>query len=348
MLQAIRRLMSWSSSAAVVAGLLVFGAPVVGSTTVKAATQESSTCVNTPQTGRVSGVITDKSTGSEVPYSSGARVRLVHLDFDVIIACVIADANGRYAIETDRTGNGYLISVDPAPGAASALGSTGSNIRLTTSPVVRNYSLGKASYQGVATLNGGYPTDVMVCLDNEVVRRRCGFVSPRSDSEPPRFAIYDGGLQGDVYSLVARKKSTDLELNGAVEIASLPDALNINIEMYEMQAEIDMSKSNGCEGGKSPNVTGRVAVGGSGYSTTVRLGQGWSAYSSTTAPNDAYLGLSTTSAADGSYQFCVGTSSEEGVPRVLRASASVANISLSPGLGETLSTWIDASCLLTS
>jgi hypothetical protein len=203
--------------------------------------------------------------------------------------------------------------------------------------------MGNASYQGVATFNSAYPTDTAVCLQGEVALR-CGFVVSRSDSESPRFALYDGGVQGEVYSLVARKKSDGIDANGYVDISTLTDSTNINLKMETILG--DSSKTNGCLGGKSPNVFGRVTVGGSAYVTEVKLGQDWSPYSSTTAPMSMNLVLTTTSAIDGSYQFCVDTSTTEGVPKVIRAVAKVANKGVDSGLGDSYSTWLDSSCLL--
>jgi hypothetical protein len=339
--------MSWSSCVSVVAGLVLAVAPLprVAIETAMAAGVESSACVNTPQAGKVSGVVTDKTSGSAVPYSSGARVRLVDLDEEVVIACVIADSLGRYAIDTSRTGSGYLISVDPAPGSLSSLGSTGGQVRLTSTSITRNYSLGTASYQGVATFNGAFPTDTYVCLLGDLVHR-CGFVVARSDSESPRFSIYEGGEVAESYSLIARKKAADTNLSGYLELSSVTNTTNLNIQMQQNFG--DVSKTNGCNAGQTPNVFGRVTLGGSAYVTTVKLGQGWAAYSSTTAPDNLYLALTATTAIDGSYQFCVDTSSADGVPKVLRAAALVSNIGTSPGLGETYSTWADATCLLSA
>nr|MSZ96013.1 hypothetical protein [Actinomycetota bacterium] len=344
MSRALRQGMTWFVSFSLIAGLFIVTstlAPVA--TQIAKAAVESTTCVSTPQTGRVSGLISNKSSGTEVAYTSGARVRLIDLDEEIVVSCVIADSTGRYAIDTNRTGGGYLISVDPAPGAPSSLGSTGGAIRLINSSIIRNYSFGIATYQGVATFNGAYPTDTYICLHGNSASR-CGFVVSRSDSESPRFALYDGGLQGEVYSLTARKKSDGVNLDGYLDIAALVDSSNIEMKMQAVVG--DVSRTNGCVGGKTPNVVGRVTLGGSAYVTTVKLGQDWEPYSSTTAPTSMYLALTTTSAADGSYQFCVDTSVSDGVPKVLRAVATVANLGTNPALGDTYSTWVDSSCLL--
>lgn len=342
-MQGFRRTLARSSCVSLIAGIFVTIAPVaIGESQVAHAAATS--CVSAPQTGRVTGMITNKSSGSEVAYTSGARVRLIDLDEEAVVSCVIADSTGRYAINTTLTGNGYLISVDPAPGAPSILGSSGGAIRLTSASIVRNYSLSNAAYQGVATFNNAFPTDTYVCLEGQL-NRRCGFVVSRSDSQSPRFALSDSDLVGDVYSLVARKNSDGINVNGYVEISTLVDASNINIKMETVLG--DVSKTNGCMGGKTPNVIGRVTMGGSAYSTTVRLGLSWADYSPTTAPAEFWTSFTTTSALDGSYKFCVDTS-VHGVPKVLRTVATVANLGTNPGLGDTYSTWINSNCLLGS
>jgi hypothetical protein len=316
-------------------------------TTVTSFSTEPVACVATGTTGHISGVVYDTSDGSEVAYSAGARVRLLDTDNGIVLACVIADATGRYAIATERRGAGVAIVVDPIDGSSRSLGSSGGSVRITSTPMVLDYSLGIAKWAGNVRMNTAdgelSPTGTYVCLSQDYgVVSRCGFVLPRSSADGLRWAITDAGIGTTLSSMVQSSYgSGTTRVYGSQWLDSAPDLLSINLVSYIEY----IIPGNGCEVGEEPNITGQVTNNGEGYATRVVLGQGGQPYSSTTEPKIEFYsdGTWTNSAADGTFGFCQEAASWS---TTLQVQANVADFARDTSLGATESQWISSACLL--
>ncbi len=346
---------------AVVSNIFVIGGVAVKSadaSTVTSiiATNQSVACVATSESGHISGIVSDTSSGTKVPYTAGARVRLLDTDNGTVLACVIADANGRYSIETDRRGAGVAIVVDPVDGSVRSLGSSGGPVRITSTPMVRDYSIGVAKWAGIvrmSTVDGELsPTGTYVCLSGQGFFSRCGFVLPRSSGDGLRWAITDAGIEGLQHSIESSYGSGTSRSYGYADINSVSNPLGIEIISYIESAY--SGPSNGCAVGEEPNITGQVTNGEAGYVTRVVLGEGWGSYSSSTTPNIHFYSdyIWTNSAADGTFGFCRDVVSdnndEESMPTVLQVQANVADFTRDVSLGATKSQWLSSACLLST
>lgn len=346
---------------AVVSNIFIIGgvaAPsaVAAPLTSLTAANESATCVPTAGLGHISGTVSDTSSGTKVPYSAGARVRLLDTDAGTVLACVIADADGRYSIETERRGAGVALVVDPIDGVSRSLGSSGGPVRITSTPMVRDYSIGIAKWAGIVRMNTVdgelSPTGTYVCLSGQGFISRCGFVLPRSSGDGLRWAITDTAIEGLQFEVESSYGSGTSRSYGYAGLDSAADLLGIELISY-----IEYSyagPSNGCAVGEEPNITGQVTNDGAGYVTKVVLGEGWNPYSSSTAPNIRFYSDSTwtNSAEDGTFGFCrdvvSDSNDEESMPTVIQVQANVADFARDETLGATKSQWVSSACLLSA
>jgi hypothetical protein len=339
----------------VIGGVAVQSASADATVTSSSTTIEPVACVATGSTGHISGVVSDTSSGSKVAYTAGARVRLLDTDSGIVLACVIADANGSYAIATERRGSGVAIVVDPIDNSARTLGSSGGSVRITSTPIVRDYSLGIATWAGnvrMDTVDGELsPLGTYVCLTRENgFVSRCGFVLPRSSGDGLRWAITDADIDGVQSYVESSYGSGTTRRYGGNGLDSTADLLDIKLVSYNEYGY--SGNSNGCAAGEEPNITGQVTNGDTGYETRVVLGQGWEPYSSTTAPNIEFYSDSTwtNSAADGSFGFCGDVALDDNGDAMLtslQVQANVADFARDSSLGATKSQWVSSACLLT-
>ena len=312
-------------------------------------TNEPVACEATGEIGHISGTVSDTSSGTKVAYTAGAQVRLLDNVSATVLACVIADASGHYAIDTERRGSGVTIVVDPIDGSSRSLGSSGGPVRITSIPMVRDYSLGIAKWAGnvrMKKVDGELsPTGTYVCLQSNEFASRCGFVLPRSSADGLRWAITDAGIEG-IQTYIYSSYGSGLTRSVAnAELNSATDLLGIELVSYTER----VPPSADCAVGEEPNITGQVTIDGAGYATKVTLGQGWDSEFSTIDPSLSFFGSWTISAADGTFGFCrdIAFDSEQ-MPTVLQVQAGVADFARDVSLGATKSRWLSGACLLSA
>jgi hypothetical protein len=308
-------------------------------------------CEATGEIGHISGTVSDTSSGTKVAYTAGAQVRLLDTDSGIVLACVIADASGHYAIDTERRGSGATIVVDPIDGSSRSLGSSGGPVRITSTPVVRDYSLGIAKWAGnvrMNTVDGELsPTGTYVCLKlmAQTILSKCGFVLPRSSADGLRWAIADSGIE-DAQYIESSYGSGSTRTVAFRDLVGATDLLSIEL-VSNFQGGGPPSIE--CAVGEEPNIKGQVTIDGAGYATRVTLGASWYPYSSTIEPFTSFWYGFTNSAADGTFGFCSDFADDVAqMPAVLQVQAGIADFARDVSLGATNSPWVSSACLLSA
>jgi hypothetical protein len=314
-------------------------------------TNEPVACEATGEIGHISGTVSDTSSGTKVAYTAGAQVRLLDTDSGIVLACVIADASGHYAIDTERRGSGATIVVDPIDGSSRSLGSSGGPVRITSTPVVRDYSLGIAKWAGnvrMNTVDGELsPTGTYVCLKlmAQTILSKCGFVLPRSSADGLRWAIADSGIE-DAQYIESSYGSGSTRTVAFRDLVGATDLLSIEL-VSNFQGGGPPSIE--CAVGEEPNIKGQVTIDGAGYATRVTLGASWYPYSSTIEPFTSFWYGFTNSAADGTFGFCSDFADDVAqMPAVLQVQAGIADFARDVSLGATNSPWVSSACLLSA
>ena len=314
-------------------------------------TNEPVACEATGEIGHISGTVSDTSSGTKVAYTAGAQVRLLDTDSGIVLACVIADSSGRYAIATERRGSGATIVVDPIDGSSRSLGSSGGPVRITSTPMVRDYSLGIAKWAGnvrMNTVDGELsPTGTYVCLKlmAQTILSKCGFVLPRSSADGLRWAIADSGIE-DAQYIESSYGSGSTRTVAFRDLVGATDLLSIElVSNYQGGGPPSIE----CAVGEEPNIKGQVTIDGAGYATRVTLGASWYPYSSTIEPFTSFWYGFTNSAADGTFGFCSDFADDVAqMPAVLQVQAGIADFARDVSLGATNSPWVSSACLLSA